>query len=252
MEKPYLSVVIPAYNEQANFASGVLTPALQFLSAQEYPWQVIFVDDGSTDNTGQLLAGLAKSDPRIRVLTIPHGGKAAAVTAGMLAAAGSYILFTDFDQSTPITHVTAFLAAHAGGADVVIGRRTRTQNDTLIRRIRSQAFVTLVQIIALPGIADTQCGFKSFTNTAARRIFSSLQVCLPKGVVTGGYMGAFDVEALFLARHFGFTIRQLPVSWTKIVSDRLNIWREPLSMAMDTLKIRSFAILGKYGPSTTH
>lgn len=244
---PLLSVVIPAYNEADNYQAGVLHPAFAFLRRQKYAWEVIFVDDGSTDSTPRQLSGLVSRDHRFRVLTIPHGGKAAAVTTGMLAARGDYILFTDFDQSTPLNQVDRFLAAHREGADVVIGRRAQTQNDTLVRRARSWAFVTLVQIVALPGISDSQCGFKSFTKGAAKKIFSSLKVCLPGGAVTGGYMGAFDVEALFLARKFGLTIAEVPVSWVKIVSSRLNIWKEPIKMALDTLKVRLWDILGRYG-----
>src|SRR3989344_4818377 len=243
---PLLSIVIPAYNEAANFRSGVLQPALDYMRGQKYAWEVIFVDDGSTDVPHTLLPGLAKKASLFQVLKIPRGGKAAAVTAGMLAAGGDYVLFTDFDQSTPLYQVGKFLAAHRRGADVVIGHRTQTQNDTLIRRIRSWGFVILVQTVALPGITDTQCGFKSFTRPAAQKIFRSLIACRPVGTITGGYMGAFDVEALFLARKFGYTIVEVPVSWIKILSDRLNIWKEPIKMALDTLKVRLWDILGKY------
>ena len=101
-------------------------------------------------------------------------------------------------------------------------------------------------MIALPGIRDSQCGFKSFTRGAAAKIFSSLQVCR-QNQVSGGYMGAFDVEVLFLARKFGLAIDQLPVDWIRVPSHHLNIWREPVSMLLDTLKIRLYDILGKYG-----
>ena len=244
-KKPYISVTIPAYNESANFLTGVLDEPLKYLRQLKYSWELIFVDDGSTDETYRLLSKLAGKN--IRILRIPHGGKAAAVTAGILAASGQYVLFTDFDQSTPLFQVANFLAAHQSGADVVIGIRAHTQKDTLVRKIRSWAFVTLVQIVALPDIQDSQCGFKSFTRSAAQKIFTSLKVSLPKDMVTGGYMGAFDVEVLFLARKFGFRIDQVPVNWIKFVSDRLNIWKEPLQMAIDTLKVRLWDILGKYG-----
>ena len=180
------------------------------------------------------------------MLKILHGGKAAAVMAGVLAAKGDYILFTDFDQSTPLHQVEKFLAAHKSGADVIIGVRTQTQKDTLVRQVRSWGFVTLVQIVAIPGIKDSQCGFKSFTRVAAQKIFRNFKVCLPKKTVTGGYMGAFDVEALFLARKFNYKIVQVEVSWIKYPGDRLNIWKEPVQMAIDTLRIRLYDILGKY------
>ena len=246
MAKPYLSVVIPAYNEASNFRNGVLDEPLEYLQKQKYSWELIFVDDGSTDDTHKMLKSLCSLNDRVNLINIPHGGKAAAVTTGILSAKGDYILFTDFDQSTPLHQVEKFLNAHKNGADVVIGIRTQTQKDTLVRKIRSWAFVALVQIVAIPNIKDSQCGFKSFTCAAAQKIFKNFKVCLPKKVVIGGYMGAFDVEALFLARKFGLEVAQVEVSWIKYLSDRLNIWKEPLQMALDTVKIRIYDILGKY------
>lgn len=246
--KPYLTVVIPAYNEADNFRAGLLKPATDYLAKQKYPWEVIFVDDGSTDDTKKLLISFCRSNSDYHLLTIPHGGKAAAVTAGMLAAKGEIVLFTDFDQSTPLYEVENFLQAHKNGADVAIGWRgvkEETKDDTIFRKIRSYAFVLLVQIVLLPGIKDSQCGFKSFKQKFVKKIFSNLKVT-NTGKVTGGYMGAFDVEALFLAKKLGAKIEQVPVSWVKIISKRLNFWKEPLKMAIDVFKVRIFDILGRY------
>ncbi len=242
----FLSVMIPAYNEVANFKAGVLQPVVEYLHQQKYSWEAVFVDDGSTDATPQLLDQFCKGHPGFRLLWIKHGGKAAAVTAGMLAAKGEIILFTDFDQSTPLSEMSKFISQHQLGADVVIGNRTQTRQDTVWRKIRGWAFVTLVQFVALPDVVDSQCGFKSFTRPAANKIFSSLKVSLGRRV-TGGYMGAFDVEALFLARKWGYKIAQIPVSWIKVYSDKLNIWKEPWLMAVDTFKVRLYDILGRYG-----
>lgn len=241
----FLSVVIPAYNETANFKSGMLEPVAEFLSRQKYAGEVLLVDDGSTDATNQLLTQFSQQHQGFKLIRIEHGGKAAAVTAGMLAATGQIILFTDFDQSTPISEVSKFIDHHQNGADVVISYRA-IRRDTLIARIRGWVFVALVQTVALPGIKDSQCGFKSFTSPAAQRIFSSLIVSRPGEKVSGGYMGAFDVEALFLARKYGYRIDQVPVEWIRYVSNRLNIWREPLLMLRDVLKVRLYDILGKY------
>ncbi|MEK7101505.1 MAG: glycosyltransferase [Patescibacteria group bacterium] len=246
MSQPYLSIVIPAYNESINFRAKVLNPVVKYLVKQKYSWEVLFVDDGSTDKTHILLEEFCQKHNGFRLIKIEHGGKASAVTAGVLAASGQVILFTDFDQSTPIYEVSKFITRHQQGGDVVTGIRTKTQNDTWVRKIRSWAFVKLVNIIALPEIRDSQCGFKSFTSEAAQKIFSSLQISLPKDKITGGYMGAFDVEVLFLAKKFGFRIDQIPVDWIKILSNKLNIWREPLMMLRDILKVRLYAILGKY------
>jgi len=242
---PLLTVVIPAYNETDNFGAGVLEPVVDYLQQQKYGWEVVLVDDGSTDATNKLLTGFCQSHPGFRLLRINHGGKAAAVTAGMLTAGGEIILFTDFDQSTPISEVSKFINRHQDGADVVISFRAQ-RHDTLIAKVRGWAFVTLVQLVALPGIIDSQCGFKSFTNVAARKIFTHLKVSQPVGKISGGYMGAFDVEVLFLARKYGLRIDQVPVQWTRYVSNRLNIWKEPLRMAYDTFRVRVYDILGLY------
>lgn len=246
MTRPYLSIVIPAYNEAENFKRGLLKPAFQYLQKVKYSYEVIFVNDGSTDATGRLLTGFCRARKNCRLLIIPHGGKAAAVTAGMLAAKGEYLLFTDFDQSTPLDQVAKFLEAHANGYDVVIGdRNVTTMKNKLLRRLRSWAFVALVQVVLLPGIRDSQCGFKSFKNNVARKVFTNLKVT-KTGKVTGGYMGAFDVEALFLAKKLGCRIAQVPVEWMKVEGTRLNPVTEPIKMAIDTFRVRLFDILGRY------
>lgn len=244
--RPNLSVVIPAYNEAKNFQAGLLNSAVSYLAKQKYLWEVIFVNDGSTDDTKKLLFNFCKQHRGYKLLTIPHGGKAAAVTAGMLAALGDIILFTDFDQQTPLSQVEKFIAAHKKGYDVAIGDRgTMIKNNTLFRRFRSWAYVTLVQIVLLPGIRDSQCGFKSFKNEAAKRIFANLKVT-SIGKVTGGYMGAWDVEALFLAKKLEYKIAQVPVEWKIVEGTRLNPVTEPIKMAMDTVKVRIYDWLGKY------
>lgn len=244
---PFLSVVIPAYNEAANIKDGRLDPAFAFLSKQKYPWELIFVNDGSTDATQELLTRLTRSKKNMRVLSIVHGGKAAAVRKGILAAVGEHILFTDLDQSTPLPEVNKFLTAHKDGADVVIGVRSETKNDTLFRRFRGWVFLTLVQLVAIWGIQDSQCGFKSFKKAAAKKVFTNLHTCVG-GKITGGYMGAFDVEALFLAKKFGFRIDQVPVEWEKIASEKLDSIREPIKMFFDTFRIRFFDLSGGYEP----
>lgn len=250
--KPFLSVIVPAYNEEKNFHAGLLGPMVKFLNQQKYSVEVIFVNDGSTDKTKSLLENYVKknssTEKKYRLLTIDHGGKAAAVRSGILASSGEIVLFTDFDQSTPIENITNFISAHKKGSEVVIGMRggnKKTEDDTLIRKIRSQAFVLLVRIIAIPNIKDSQCGFKSFKQDAAKRIFSNLKITFGQKV-SGGYMGAFDVEALFIANRLGYKISQLPVTWIKIPGDRLNIWREPIKMAIDTVKVRLAGLSGRY------
>ncbi len=246
--KKYLSVVIPAYNEATNYLSGVLDPAISFLEKQKYPWEVLFVDDGSTDNTKQLLRNFCRQHHHCKLATIKHGGKAAAVTAGILKAAGEIILMTDFDQSTPLNQVKKFIAAHKKGYHLAIGSRGKkfkTEKDTLFRRFRGHIWVTIVQLVLSLGITDTQCGFKSFTKVTANRLFKNLKVT-NIGKVVGGYMGAWDIEVLFLAKKAGHKIVEIPVRWVKIPGNRLNPWKEPLMMIRDAFKIRMFDLQGKY------
>lgn len=244
--KPFLSIIIPAYNEAENFKNGLLNPAFQYLQKVKYSYEVIFVNDGSTDETEKLLNSFCRVKKNCRLLTIPHGGKAAAVTAGMLEGKGEYLLFTDFDQSTPLYEVENFLKAHESGASVVIGNRGMIKMaNKLLRKFRGWVFVTLVQAVLLPGINDSQCGFKSFKNSVAKRIFYNLKVTRTEKV-SGGYMGAFDVEALFLAKKWGYKISQISVSWKKVEGKRLNPLIEPIKMLRDVFKVRFFDLVGKY------
>lgn len=245
--KPYLSIVIPAYNEAKNFRAGVLKPAIEYLAKQKYTWEALFVNDGSTDDTEKLLKKFCQNNKNYKVITISHGGKVSAVTNGIIRANGEIILFTDFDQSTPLNQVDKFIKQHKLGSDVVIGDRggMGKMDNTLFRRFRSWAFVTFVQIILLPGIRDTQCGFKSFKNEAAKKIFSHLKVTNTHKV-TGGYMGAWDVEAIFLAKKIGYKITQVPVDWEKVEGENLNPIIESIKMLIDTLKVRLFDLLRKY------
>lgn len=251
--KPKLSIVIPAYNEAANFRAGLLTPSFEWLKKQEFSWEVLFVDDGSTDETPQLLKKFCTDNKNTRLLQIAHGGKVAAVRSGMLAATGKIVLFTDFDQSTPLSQVERFIQKHKRGFDAVIGDRgIMSMDNSLFRRFRSWVFVTLVQVLLVPGIHDSQCGFKSFKNAAAKTIFQNLLVTNQDKVV-GGYMGAWDVEALFLANKMGYKIAQMPVQWRNIEGTRLNPVTEPLKMLRDIVKIRLYDLMGKYDhhPNTT-
>ncbi len=245
-KKNYLSIVIPAYNEANNYRDGVLNPSLAWLQKQSFDYEVIFVNDGSTDDTKKILEIFCRAHTNFRLLSITHGGKVAAVSAGMLSAKGEIILFTDFDQSTPLKEAEKLLAAHKNGDDVVIGNRgIATMDNNLFRRFRSWVFVTLVQVVLLPKIHDSQCGFKSFKNPVAKKIFNNLKVTNVHKV-SGGYMGAWDAEALFLAQKFDYKISEVAVEWKKVEGQRLNPVTEPIKMLQDIFKIRIFDLLGKY------
>jgi dolichyl-phosphate beta-glucosyltransferase len=230
-----LSVVIPAFNEAANFRKGKLKDLFAYLQKQIFSWEVILVNDGSTDNTLSLLKNLAQN--HIRIVDISHGGKVAAVKAGIMAAKGDFVVFTDFDQSTSISEITKVLQKFQHGADVVIARRKHTHDWPIPQRIRSKIFNLLVQLIILPGISDTQCGFKAFRTPLAQKLFKELVIT--KRTQKGRYMGAFDVELLFLAKKSGYKIDSIDVEWYCVRAGNLAA-SEPLKMLLDVLSIRAY------------
>jgi dolichyl-phosphate beta-glucosyltransferase len=244
-----LSVVIPSYNEVKNFQRGVLNTVIEYLKQQPYTWEVILTDDGSTDGTVQLLTDFAKQHPNVRFIPNNHGGKAPTVTSGMLAAQGEHRLFTDFDQSTPLSEVEKMWPYIEDGADIVIGSRAvqgaRRDKEPWYRHIMGKVFNLVVQIFALPGIHDTQCGFKLFSAEATTKLFPQLVIYRSK-TRTDAFTGAFDVELLFLAKRNHFSIAEVPVLWEHNQSDRVNPIKDSLRMFIDILKIRWAAIMGYY------
>lgn len=244
-----LSVIIPSYNEAKNFGRGVLDGVVSYLEKQPYEWELILTDDGSKDNTVELLKNFARGKKKVRVVENPHRGKGPTVSAGMLAGTGDYRLFTDFDQSTPINEVEKFLPFVEDGHEIVIGSRAvqgaRRQDEPLHRHLMGKGFNLLVQLIAVPGIYDTQCGFKLFSAEAAENLFPRLQVYKDK-VRQDAFTGAFDVELLLLARRFGYRIAEVPVVWNHHETDRVNPLRDSVRMLGDIIKIRWNDLLRRY------
>lgn len=247
-KRVFLSVVIPAFNEEINFCKGVLIPTLAFLNKQSFSWEVIFIDDGSMDKTKNLLEKLCKRETNCQVISISHVGRPVAMRNGMLFAKGKYVLYADFDQSTPIDHLKEFLA-HIKNYDLVIGARGENgtiRKDGLVEKIRAKAFVWIANFLMVAGIKDINCGFKLYRHDIAQKIFSNLLV---SGARTskGAYMGAIDTEILFLAKKFGYRISQIPVNWTRwnYVS-HLHPIREPLMIIYDLFLMKIYDLMGKY------
>lgn len=229
-EAPELSLVIPAYNEEARIA-GTLEKVLAYLSKMQYLWELIVVDDGSSDKTCEVASHYA---PHVQVLSMQRNrGKGAAVRTGMLAARGRFRVFTDADLSTPIEELGKMLAVFDSGADVVIGSR-RLQPDSIkkhqpwYRELIGIAGNKLIQAILLPGFEDTQCGFKGCTAHAAVEIFS-------RAVIDGF---AFDIEMLYLALVLGFRIEQIPVVWYNDERSHVRAVRDTLRTLGDVFTIR--------------
>lgn len=248
--KPFLSVVIPAYNEVENFKRGVLDEIFKYLKSCTFSWEVILVNDGSTDETPTLLENFAKKFSGFRLVNIPHGGKLKAIEAGLDNAQGEVILISDFDQSTPAAEFNKFLPDFEKGADIVIGDRVargaKRINDPFFRYFRSRVLNFFIKIFLFSGISDTQCGFKALKATVAKKLLPNLKVThLAKPV--GGFMGPWDIELLFLAKKGKLKIAQVPVIWQYFPSRRLSVISEPARFIFDILRIRQFYLLGKYG-----
>ena len=245
--KPFLSVVIPAYNEEQNIKKGAPEKVLAYLIQQGYAWEAIFVDDGSEDETASVLEKLVKKNTNTRLIKNPHQGKAATVTTGVLAAKGDIILFTDMDQATPISEVEKFLLLFNEGYDIVIGSRQGRTGAPIVRKLMAVGFVFLRTLILRLPFTDTQTGFKAFTKKAAHDVFKRLKIFGKSGKIAGAAVKAgFDLEVLYVARKFGYKIAEVPVEWRYQGTMRVNPLRDSLDGLKDLLRIRWYSILGKY------
>jgi len=198
--KPYLSVVIPSYNEETNIRLGTLDKVSRYLDHQSYTWEVIIVDDGSKDASPKLLDAFVKTNSGFRVIHSPHRGKAGTVMTGVKQSTGELVLFSDLDQATPIAELDKVLPWFAKGYDVVIGSRSgRREGAPVSRIVMARGFMMLRGLfLGLKGITDTQCGFKAFKREVAERIFSKLQLYGAPHIAQGPMVTAgFDIEVLF-------------------------------------------------------
>ena len=239
---PYLSVVIPAYNEEKRILP-TLDRIRGYLELQVYFGDVIVVDDGSTDRTARLIEERAAAWPSLTLIRNGRNrGKGYSVRNGFESAKGQILLFSDADLSTPIEEIDKLLAAIRSGADVAIGSRALEKSDVRIhqpwyRELMGKTFNRIVRCIAVPGIHDTQCGFKAFTRKAAEAIIGRQRLC--------GF--SFDVEMLFIARRKGFSIREIPVVWMNEPNSRVRAIADSLKMLGDLIRIRWLHRNSRYG-----
>ncbi|MBI2165905.1 MAG: glycosyltransferase family 2 protein [Chloroflexi bacterium] len=238
-EGPFLSIVIPAYNEERRILK-TLERVLAFLKAQPYTWEVLVVDDGSTDSTAGQVEELARGEQGLRVLRLGHQGKGWAVKQGMLDARGRFRFFCDADLAMPIDQLPRFLERCTAGVPVVIGSReapgARRFGEPLPRHWMGRIFNGLVRLLAVPGIMDTQCGFKCFSSESAEALFPAQRL---KGF-------SFDVEVLFLARQLGLPVEEIPIDWYHNPNSKVIPWRDVWVMSRDLLRIRLLHRRGRY------
>ena len=249
MKQKELSIVIPAYNEEMNIRLGALDKVARYLEHKEYAWEVIIVDDGSTDMTKRLLSEFVKENKGFNVIFNPHQGKAATVISGMLASKGDIVLFTDLDQATPLNQLEKLLPYFLKGYDVVIGSRSKDRiGAPLLRKVMAQGFMMLRSFgLGLTGIVDTQCGFKAFRREVAHDVFKMLLRYGNNHEVTGSMVTAgFDIEILFVAKRKGYSIKEVPVEWHYVETRRVNPIRDSFQGIMDIIAIRVNSLKGLY------
>ena len=252
---PFLSIVIPCYNEEKNLERGVLEEVNEYLTTRPYAWEVIVANDESTDSSRRLIERFIAGKPRFSLVDIPHGGKPAAVWAGIGEARGEIVLFTDMDQSTPLEEVEKLLPWYDQGYDVVIGSRgAEREGFSIVRRLGSVVFRTLRRLFLLRDISDTQCGFKSCKREAALEVFPQLQFFKQKDKPVGWKVSAYDVELLHLFEKAGYQLKEVEVAWlnrdesvTKDETGALARYlRESLEMTREVLRVRVNELKGLY------
>lgn len=237
--QPFLSIVVPAYNEASRIVS-TLEQVRDCMAVQSYSWEVAVVDDGSIDDTAALVRKFAEGNPGFRLIEAPHGGKGWAVRRGMTAVRGEYRFLCDADLSMPIEQIARFLPPDLEGFDVAIGSReaegSRRFEEPQARHRMGRFFNVLVRWLAVPGVDDTQCGFKCFTGAAAQQLFSQQKL--------NGF--AFDVEVLFMARKRRMKVVEVPIDWHYRSESKVRPLLDSLLMARDVLLIRWWSLRGAY------
>jgi dolichyl-phosphate beta-glucosyltransferase len=240
MTDPHLSIVVPCYDETGRLGASLAT-ILAWTAEQDFPVEVVVVDDGSTDGTAELAESHLTGVPHRVLRHDRNRGKGGALQTGMLAASGRYVLFTDADLSTPIEHAADLLAAHERGAPVVIGSRKTagsqvSERQSLVRESMGRVFTGLANVVTGAGVSDFTCGFKSFTREAAGDLFGRLR--------EDGW--AYDAELLYLARRRGYAVTEVPVTWANDPSTRVRLLRDTLGSALGLLRIRLRALRGEF------
>lgn len=241
MNKAKLSVIVPCYNEEKRFKEG-FAHYYSYLKKQNYPWELILVNDGSRDRTKKLMDDASKKDSRVKIVSyMPNHGKGYAIVQGVKVAHGQYILFTDIDHSVACETIKSFYKYFEQGYQVVIGSR-RVRGAKIIvhqhplREFLGRGFTTLVRVLVDWRIRDATCGFKAFENKAAKRIFEKITI----------YDWAFDAEILLLCKKFNIKIAQAPVAWSDVRGTKVSLGKDVARSLLGLIKIRWNDLKGRY------
>ncbi len=211
-----------------------------YLAAQPYASEILVVDDGSSDETASVAESFSARFPALRVLRQPHRGKGGTVKAGMLAAQGDHVMFADADFSMPVGDLVKFLPVLHAGYDVAIASRegpgARRFDEPEYRHLMGRVYNLIVQVFAIQGLRDTQCGFKCFRRDVAQEVF---------GLQSMDGWG-FDVEVLFIARKRGYRISEVPIDWYYSASSKVSPLRDTVRMFQEVFQVRWNDLRGRY------
>jgi len=245
LTSPFLSLIIPAHNEETRLP-GTLSRVLKFAEKQAYTSEILVVENGSLDRTLQIARDYAERFPRLRILQNPLSGKGRAVQQGMLAAQGEYRFMCDVDLSMAVDEINRFMPPALQSYDIAIASREAPgairYGEPYYRHIVGRIYNSLIQLLALPGLQDTQCGFKCFRGEVADDLFS-------RQTLTGW---SFDVEILYIARLSGYKTIEIPIHWYYNPHSKISLGRDALKMGLDLLTIRLNALRGVYTQHNAH
>ena len=244
--QPLLSLIVPAYNEGApDRLPESLNKIKAFVDEQDFPIEVLIVNNNSTDDTQQIAEVAAEERNYIRVMFEPAQGKGAAVRTGMLEARGDYLFVCDADLSMPIEEVLKFLPPQAEDYDIAIASREAPGSERIgepeLRHIMGRVFNFIVKVVAVRGLNDTQCGFKCFRREIAQELF-------PLQTINGW---AFDVELLFMAQRRNQNIIEIPITWYYRDHSKIKPFKDSINMLLETLRIRRNGWQGLYDQEST-
>ncbi|MFC2064605.1 dolichyl-phosphate beta-glucosyltransferase [Chloroflexota bacterium] len=238
--QPFLSVIIPAHNEESRLPT-TLRQLAQFLDQQPYTSEVVVVENGSQDRTYQVGMEIAEKMPNMRILHLDKAGKGLAVRSGIFASSGQYRMIADADFSMPVEEINLFLPPNQE-TDICIASRelpgSVRYDEPALRHFIGRVFNFFIRLLVLPGLHDTQCGFKCFSGEAAEDVFKLQSL--------DGW--AFDVEVLKIANLQGWKIKEIPIHWSYFPGSKVNILRDSIRMFRDLLVIRGRAKRGEYAP----
>jgi glycosyltransferase involved in cell wall biosynthesis len=253
MKKPYISVIIPSYNEKENINRGVLKEVYKYLKEKDFLWEVIISDDGSSDGSNGVVRFQIKGFKNFKIIENDHGGKPSALWSGIKAAKGKYVLFSDMDQSTPVEELNKLLPYLDEKYLVVIGSRgIKRKNFPLYRKLGALVFMSIRKAFVLPNINDTQCGFKLFDRTLVKKAFPKLEFFRKNKRAKGWTVTSYDVELLHIIEKMGKKIKEVKVIWedTDVSASKgghlRRYFKESKDMLFQILRIKINDVRGMY------